>query len=114
MTNARYFISYPRPCRDAGARAAEQGTARWCRPTRADLLLRLDTIKDLVAAGRKSEAEAELERLHGVADEIYQDIEDSITGIRSNVAERGLVRALEDYEVDVLETGEITQRTQRP
>jgi signal transduction histidine kinase len=43
----------------------------------AHLLLRLDTIKDLVGAGRQREAEAELERLHGVADEIYEDIGDS-------------------------------------
>ncbi len=63
----------------------------------AHLLLRLDTIKDLVEAGRRQEAEAELERLHGVADEIYQDIGESITGIRADVAERGLIRTLQDY-----------------
>ncbi len=63
----------------------------------ADLLLRLDTIKELVAAGRQREAEAELERLHGVADEIYADIGESIAGLRTNVTERGLVRALQDY-----------------
>ena len=40
----------------------------------ADLLLRLDTIKDLVGTDRQHEAEAELERLHEVADEIYEDI----------------------------------------
>jgi signal transduction histidine kinase len=61
------------------------------------LLVRLDTIKDLVETNRSQEAETELERLHGVADEIYQDIGDSITGLRSNVAEQGLVRALQDY-----------------
>ncbi len=63
----------------------------------AHLLLRLDTIKELVAAGRRQEAEAELERLHGIADEIYEDIGESITGIRTNVAERGLIGALRDY-----------------
>ena len=63
----------------------------------AQLLLRLDTIKGLVAAERPQEAEAELERLHGVTDEIYDDIGESITGLRTNVAERGLVRALQDY-----------------
>ena len=63
----------------------------------ADLLLRLDTIKELVEANRQHEAETELERLHGVADEIYEDIGESITGLRTNVAERGLVRALLDY-----------------
>jgi signal transduction histidine kinase len=61
------------------------------------LLLRLDTIKDLVASDRPREAEAELERLHGVADEIYDDIGESIAGLRSNIAERGLVRALQAY-----------------
>lgn len=63
----------------------------------ADLLLRLDTIKELVEADRRQEAEAELERLHGVADEIYEDIGESITGLRTNVTERGLVHALQDY-----------------
>jgi two-component system sensor histidine kinase DegS len=63
----------------------------------ADLLLRLDTIKDLVEANRQHEAGAELERLHEVADEIYQDIGESIAGLRTNVAERGLIGALRDY-----------------
>jgi signal transduction histidine kinase len=63
----------------------------------ADLLLRLDTIKDLVEADRQHEAEAELERLHEVADEIYEDIGESIAGLRTNVTERGLIGALQDY-----------------
>lgn len=63
----------------------------------AHLLLRLDTIKELVETDRPREAEAELERLHGVADEIYADIGESIAGLRTNVTERGLVRALQDY-----------------
>jgi len=63
----------------------------------AHLLLRLDTIKELVEADRPREAGAELERLHGVADEIYADIGESIAGLRTNVTERGLVRALQDY-----------------
>jgi len=63
----------------------------------ADLLLRLDTIKDLVEANRQPEAEAELERLHEVADEIYEDIGESIAGLRTNVTERGLMGALQDY-----------------
>jgi two-component system, NarL family, sensor histidine kinase DegS len=63
----------------------------------AHLLLRLDTIKELVEANRPQEAEAELERLHGVADELYEDIGESIAGLRTNVTERGLVRALQDY-----------------
>jgi len=63
----------------------------------AHLLLRLDTIKELVEGDRPQEAGAELERLHGVADEIYADIGESIAGLRTNVRERGLVRALQDY-----------------
>lgn len=63
----------------------------------ADLLLRLDTIKDLVEAGRQDEAETELERLHEVAGEIYEDIGESIAGLRTNVTERGLIGALQDY-----------------
>lgn len=63
----------------------------------ADLLLRLDTIKELVEANRPQEAGTELERLRGVADEIYQDIGESIAGLRTNMTERGLVRALQDY-----------------
>ena len=63
----------------------------------ADLLLRLDTIKDLVEADRSHEAEAELERLHEVAGEIYEDIGESIAGLRTNLTERGLIGALQDY-----------------
>ncbi|HYF95857.1 MAG TPA: sensor histidine kinase [Symbiobacteriaceae bacterium] len=63
----------------------------------AHLLLRLDTIKGLVEADRKREAETELERLRGVADEIYADIGESISGLRTNLAEQGLVRTLQDY-----------------
>ena len=63
----------------------------------ADVLLRLDTIKDLVEMDRQHEAEAELERLHEVADEIYQDIGESIAGLRTNVTEGGLIGALQDY-----------------
>ena len=63
----------------------------------ADLLLRLDTIKELVVGRQPHDAEVELERLHEVADEIYEHIEESITGLRSNVTERGLVHALQDY-----------------
>lgn len=63
----------------------------------AHLLLRLDTIKELVAADRRPEAAGELERLHGVADEIYADIGESIAGLRTNMTERGLIGALQDY-----------------
>ena len=35
--------------------------------------------------------------MHEVADEIYEDIGESITGIRTNMTERGLTRTLQDY-----------------
>jgi two-component system sensor histidine kinase DegS len=78
----------------------------------ADLLLRLDTIKDLVEAGRQHEAEAELERLHEVADEIYEDIGESIAGLRTNVTERGLIGALQDYVDQFEERHQIPTRLQ--
>jgi len=78
----------------------------------ADLLLRLDTIKDLVGANRPHEAETELERLHGVADEIYKDIGESITGLRTNVTERGLIGALQDYIDQFEERHQIPTRLQ--
>jgi signal transduction histidine kinase len=78
--------------------------------------LRLDTIKDLVEAGRPREASVELERLRGVADEIYDDIGESIAGLRTNVAERGLVRALEDYvdQFEELHQIPVTLRAEGP
>ena len=63
----------------------------------AHLLLRLDTIQELVEVDRPREASAELERLRGVADEIFEDIAESIAGLRVDVTDRGLVHALRDY-----------------
>lgn len=63
----------------------------------AHLLLRLDIVKELLEVNRRQEAQAELERLHGVADELYLDIGESIAGIRTNVTERGLIRSLQEY-----------------
>lgn len=71
------------------------------------LLLRPDTIKDLVASDRPREADAELERVRGVADEIYDDIGESIAGLRTKVAARGLVRALQEYAEQFDERHEI-------
>ncbi len=76
----------------------------------AHLLVRLDTIKELVEAGRQQNVLAELERLHGIADEIFEDIGESIVGLRSNVAERGLVRALQDYGDQFEERHQISVR----
>ncbi|MGI8559426.1 MAG: sensor histidine kinase [Solirubrobacteraceae bacterium] len=78
----------------------------------AHLLLCLDTIKELVGADRPAEAGAELERLHGVADEIYADIGESIAGLRTNITERGLTRALRDYVDQFEERHQIPTRLQ--
>src|SRR5919199_6627368 len=61
------------------------------------LMVRLDTVAGLVQADRRPEALAELERLRGVADDLYIDVREAIAGLRSRVAERGLVAALRDY-----------------
>lgn len=63
----------------------------------ADLMLRLDTIGELVEGDRRNEAEAELARLRLVAGEIFEDISESISGLRTSVTERGLTGALRDY-----------------
>lgn len=63
----------------------------------AYLSLRLGTVQELVAASRREEAILELERLHGVADELSLDVHESIVGLRNRVAERGLVPTLTDY-----------------
>ncbi|CAA9228717.1 MAG: hypothetical protein AVDCRST_MAG93-789, partial [uncultured Chloroflexia bacterium] len=63
----------------------------------AHLLLRLDTIKELVEVNRSQEARAELERLHDVANEIYEDVGESIAGLRTDVTERGVISAVQDY-----------------
>ncbi|MGE0600624.1 MAG: sensor histidine kinase [Dehalococcoidia bacterium] len=63
----------------------------------ADLMLRLDTIGELVEGDRRNEAEAELARLRSVAGEIFEDISESISGLRTSVTERGLTGALRDY-----------------
>jgi signal transduction histidine kinase len=63
----------------------------------ADLLVRLDTIGELVEADRRQAAQGELERLRGVAEEIYDDIGESISGLRTDIDERGLAGALTDY-----------------
>jgi signal transduction histidine kinase len=63
----------------------------------AYLSVRLDTVIDLVQAGRRDDALAELERLRGVADDLYADVRESIAGLRSRVAERGLLAVVQDY-----------------
>lgn len=61
------------------------------------VLVRLDTVRNLVESGRDTEATAELETLRDAVAEVNADVRESIAGLRSRVVERGLVPALEDY-----------------
>lgn len=63
----------------------------------AYLSLRLGTVQELVAAGRREEAIVELERLRDVADELSVDVHESIVGLRNRISERGLLPTLTDY-----------------
>ena len=63
----------------------------------AYLLVRIDTVTGLVNADRRPEAVAELERLRGVADDLYADVRESISGLRTRVSERGLLPAVHEY-----------------
>jgi two-component system nitrate/nitrite sensor histidine kinase NarX len=63
----------------------------------ASVLIRIDTISTLLATQRHADALAELERLRIVADDLYADIRESLAGLRSQVAERGLLPPLYDY-----------------
>jgi signal transduction histidine kinase len=63
----------------------------------AYLLVRIDTVSGLVSAGRTDAAVAELERLRGVADDLYVDVRESISGLRTRVSERGLLPAVREY-----------------
>lgn len=63
----------------------------------AYILVRIDTVTRLVTADRRAEAVEELERLRGVADDLYADVRESITGLRTRVSERGLLPAVREY-----------------
>jgi signal transduction histidine kinase len=51
----------------------------------AYMLVRLDTVTGLVAANRGQEAMVELERMRAVTDDLYQDVRESISELRSNL-----------------------------
>jgi len=63
----------------------------------AYLLVRIDTVAGLVEANRPEEALGELERLRAAADDLYADVRDSISSLRTRITERGLLGPLEDY-----------------
>jgi signal transduction histidine kinase len=68
----------------------------------AFLLVRIDTVEGLVAAQRETDAMAELERMRSVTDDLYQDVRESISELRTRVSERGLPASVREY-VDAYE-----------
>jgi signal transduction histidine kinase len=68
----------------------------------AFLLVRIDTVEGLLAASRNAEAMAELERMRTVTDDLYQDVRESISELRTRVSERGLPATVREY-VDAYE-----------
>src|SRR5258708_1331573 len=63
----------------------------------AYMLVRLDTVTGLVAANRGEEAMLELERMRSGTDDLYQDVRESISELRTRVSERGLSATIRDY-----------------
>ncbi len=51
----------------------------------------------LVEANRAKEAIVELERLRSVTDDLYQDLRESISELRTRVSERGLPAMIREY-----------------
>jgi two-component system, NarL family, sensor histidine kinase DegS len=68
----------------------------------AFLLVRIDTVEGLLQANRGSEAMVELERMRSVTDDLYQDVRESISELRTRVSERGLPATVREY-VDAYE-----------
>jgi signal transduction histidine kinase len=63
----------------------------------AYMLVRLDTVTGLVEAHRANEAIVELERMRSVTDDLYHDVRESISELRTSVSERGLPDTLHEY-----------------
>ena len=74
----------------------------------AFLLVRIDTVTDLVAAERTPEALAELERMRSSTDDLYQDVREAITELRTELAQRGLPATLREYAEEYEERHGIT------
>ena len=68
----------------------------------AYLLVRIDTVEDLVTAERREQALVELERMRAVTDDLYLDVRESISELRTRVSERGLASTVREY-VDAYE-----------
>lgn len=68
----------------------------------AYLLVRIDTVEDLVTADRRDQALTELERMRSVTDDLYEDVRESISELRTRVSARGLPATVREY-VDAYE-----------
>ena len=68
----------------------------------AFLLVRIDTVEGLLQVNRGGEALVELERMRAVTDDLYQDVRESISELRTRVSERGLPATIREY-VDAYE-----------
>ena len=68
----------------------------------AFLLVRIDTVEGLLNANRGEQAMIELERMRSVTDDLYQDVRESISELRTRVSERGLPATIREY-VDAYE-----------
>jgi signal transduction histidine kinase len=68
----------------------------------AFLLVRIDTVEGLLQADRSHEAMLELERMRSTTDDLYQDVRESISELRTRVSERGLAATVREY-VDAYE-----------
>jgi two-component system, NarL family, sensor histidine kinase DegS len=66
------------------------------------LLVRIDTVTGLVSNHRDEEAVLELERMRSATDELYEDVRESISELRTRVSERGLPATVREY-VDAYE-----------
>ena len=89
--------------RERLSRELHDGTAQLL----AYLLVRTETVGQLVAADRRTEALAELEGLRAVADGLYVDVRELIVGLRTPVVEGGLAAALQAYAAEFGERHDI-------
>jgi signal transduction histidine kinase len=60
----------------------------------AYVLLKVDTVADLLSAGRTLAAERELEQLRETADKTYQEARDAVVDLRTDVVQRGIASSL--------------------
>ncbi len=60
----------------------------------ASVLLRVDSVQDLLAGGRVVAARAELERLRATADAAYAEARDDIAGLRTGLRKQSLAEAV--------------------